>query len=56
MIGLILAILTSINFELPAAQVELGEPEAVWVPAGTEGVIVATPAFNGEVAFEVTGG
>lgn len=55
MIALILALFTSFtSADLPDAQVQVGPPEAVFVPAGWSGPVVAAP-FD-EPAFEVTGG
>ncbi len=55
MIALILALFASTtDVEPPAAQVQVGPPEAVFVPAGWTGPVVAAP-FD-EVVFEVTGG
>jgi len=55
MIALILALFASTtSVELPNAQVQVGQPEAVFVPAGWTGPVVAAP-FD-EVVFEVTGG
>ena len=55
MITLILALFTtSTGLDLPTAQVQVGPPEAVFVPAGWVGPVVAAP-FD-ETAFEVTGG
>ena len=50
MLAIILALLTSFaHSDLPAAQVETGASEAVFVPAGFVGPIVAAP-FN-EIVF-----
>lgn len=55
MIVLILSLFTSFTSQdLPDAQVQTGEPEAIWVPAGTVGPIVAVP-FD-EIVFEAVGG
>jgi hypothetical protein len=55
MIALILALFTSFtSADLPNAQVQVGQPEAVFVPAGWTGPIVAVP-FD-EIVFEVSGG
>jgi hypothetical protein len=55
MIALILALFASTtSVELPNAQVQVGQPEAVFVPAGWTGPIVAVP-FD-EIVFEVSGG
>ena len=55
MIALFLSLFTSFtSADLPMAQVQTGDPEAIWVPAGTVGPIVAVP-FD-EIVFEVTGG
>jgi hypothetical protein len=54
MIALILALLTSFaTLETPVGRVEAGSPEAVFVPAGWSGPVVAAP-FD-EPAFEVNG-
>ena len=45
MIALILALFASTtSVELPNAQVQVGQPEAVFVPAGWTGPVVAAPA------------
>ena len=55
MIALILALFASTtSIDLPAAQVEVGQHEAIFVPAGWTGPVVAVP-FD-EIVFEVTGG
>jgi len=53
MITLLLALLLSTPLNIPQAKVTVGTPEAVFVPAGWTGPVVAAP-FD-EPAFEVTG-
>jgi hypothetical protein len=53
MITLLLALLISTPLNIPRAQVAVGAPEAVFVPAGWSGPVVAAP-FD-EPAFEVRG-
>lgn len=54
MIALFLALFTSLTVQdPPAAQVQTGDPEAIWVPAGTVGPIVAVPLD--EIVFEAIG-
>ena len=54
MIALILALIsTTSQVQVPSAQVEVGSPEAIFVPAGYTGPIIAAP-FD-EPVFEVTG-
>jgi len=53
MITLLLAFLLSTPLNIPQAQVTVGTPEAVFVPAGWTGPVVAAP-FD-EPAFEVNG-
>ena len=50
MIALLLALFVSPVTHVPVAQVEAGSPEAVFVPAGWTGPVVAAP-FD-EVVFE----
>jgi hypothetical protein len=51
MIAIILALLTSFaHIETPMGQVEAGSPEAIFVPAGWTGPVVAAP-FD-EIVFE----
>ena len=55
MIALFLSLFTSFtSADLPIVQVQTGEPEAIWVPAGSVGPFVAVP-FD-EIVFEVSGG
>jgi hypothetical protein len=55
MIALFLSLFTSFTqADLPDAQVQVGTPEAVFVPAGWTGPVVAAP-FD-EPAFEAVGG
>lgn len=55
MIALFLSLFTSpLNVEPPAVQVQVGPPEAVFIPAGWSGPVVAAP-FD-EIVFEVSGG
>lgn len=55
MIAFILALFTArVGGDLPAANVQTGQSEAVFVPAGWSGPVVAGP-FD-EIVFEVTGG
>ena len=55
MIALFLSLFASFtSADLPAAQVQVGQPEAVFVPAGWTGPVVAVP-FD-EIVFEVSGG
>ena len=54
-LSLFLSLFTSFtSADLPIVQVQTGEPEAIWVPAGSIGPLVAAP-FD-ESAFEVIGG
>lgn len=55
MVALILALFTSFtSADLPPAEVQTGDPEAIWVPAGSVAPLVAAP-FD-EIVFEVSGG
>ena len=50
MIALLLALFVAPTAHVPVAQVQAGQVEAVFVPAGWTGPIVAAPI--GEVVFE----
>lgn len=55
MIALILTLFTSFaSVDLPPAEVQTGDPEAIWVPAGSVAPFVAGP-FD-EIVFEISGG
>jgi hypothetical protein len=53
MIPLLLTLLLSTPLNIPQAKITVGTPEAVFVPAGWSGPVVAAP-FD-EPAFEVNG-
>jgi hypothetical protein len=53
MITLLLTLLLSTPLNIPQAKITVGTPEAVFVPAGWTGPVVAAP-FD-ETAFEVNG-
>jgi hypothetical protein len=55
MIALFLALFTSLTVQdTPTAQVQTGDPEAIFVPADWSGPVVALPLD--EIVFEVSGG
>jgi hypothetical protein len=53
MFNILLSLFLSTPLNVPQAQVMVGAPEAVFVPAGWSGPIVAAP-FD-EIVFEVRG-
>ena len=55
MVALILALFTSFtSTQVPVGKVQVGDPEAIFVPADWSGPVVALPLD--EIVFEVSGG